>query len=222
VTYGTEYGAFAWPLSKTQNRHDGYVQPAFAWTPSIGVSSLIGIERPLFDIWRGDLIAGSLATRSLYRLVTHEDRVILAEPIAINERVRDLLELEDGRLLVWTDSAALLTVEPAKGMNGALSFAAQCSGCHEVSDGLAHRIGPDLLRIVGRDVSSAPGFDGYSAALKSMGGAWTRERLDAFLRDPQAFAPGTTMAFSGVKDEAERSALLDHLETLLAPARTDK
>jgi cytochrome c2 len=222
VTYGTEYGAFAWPLSRTQNRHDGYVQPAFVWTPSIGVSALMGVERDLFGVWRGDLIAGSLATRSLYRLVLVEDRVVLAEPIAINERVRDLLELEDGRLLVWTDSAALITVEPAQGMSGALSFAAQCSGCHEVSDGLAHRIGPDLLRIVGRDVASAPGFDGYSAALKSMGGKWTRERLDAYLRDPQAAAPGTTMAFPGVKDDAQRAALLDHLETLLAPARQDK
>ena len=222
VTYGTEYGQFAWPLSRTQNRHDRYVQPAFAWTPSIGVSALMGVERDLFGVWRGDLIAGSLATRSLYRLVTVEDRVVLAEPIAINERVRDLLELEDGRLLVWTDSAALITLEPARGMNGALSFASQCSGCHEVSDGLAHRIGPDLLRIAGRDVASAPGFEGYSAALKSMGGKWTRERLDAYLRDPQAAAPGTTMAFPGVKDDAERAALVDHLETLLAPARQDK
>jgi aldose sugar dehydrogenase len=154
--------------------------------------------------------------------VVDEDRVILAEPIAINERVRDVLELDDGRLLVWTDSAALVMLEPATGMNGALSFASQCAGCHEVSDGLAHRIGPDLLRIVGRDVASAPGFDGYSAALKSMGGKWTRKQLDAFLRDPQAAAPGTTMAFPGVKDDAERAALLGHLETLVAPARADK
>jgi glucose/arabinose dehydrogenase len=221
VTYGTDYGAFAWPLSRTQNRHEGYTQPAYAWVPSIGVSPLTGIERDLFSIWRGDLIAGSLATRSLYRLVVDGDRIVLAEPISIDERVRDILELDDGRLLLWTDSAALMIVEPAKGMSGALSFATQCSGCHQVSDGLAHRIGPDLLRVVGRDIASAPGFDGYSGTLKSMGGKWTRERLDAFLRDPQSAAPGTTMAFPGVQDDAQRAALLDHLEGLVAPARRD-
>jgi cytochrome c2 len=85
---------------------------------------------------------------------------------------------------------------------------------------MTHRMGPDLLQIVGRPVASAPGFDNYSAALKALGGRWTKERLDAFLRDPQAAAPGSTMAFAGVHDDAERAALIEHLESLIkAPPR---
>lgn len=219
VTYGTDYGAFAWPLSKRQGRHDGFVQPAFAWTPSIGVSALIGVERELFDVWRGDLIAGSLATRSLYRLVIDGERIVLSEPIEVGKRVRDLLELNDGRLLAWTDEGALLTLEPAVGASGAMAFGTRCSGCHLAVDGMTHRIGPDLHRIVGRSVASAPGFDGYSPALKKLGGEWTKARLDAYLRNPQAFAPGTTMAFAGAPDAAERAALIEHLETLTAPPK---
>ena len=221
VTYGTEYGALAWPLSQMQGRHEGFVQPAFAWVPSIGVSSVTGVERDLFSIWRGDLIAGSLTTRSLYRLVIDGERIVLAERIEIGERVRDLLELSDGRLLLWTDDGALVTIEPATGTSGALSYATQCTGCHSSVDGMSHRVGPDLYKIVDRQIASAPGFESYSAALKGLGGKWTRERLDAFLRDPQAFAPGTTMGFVGVPDDAERAALIEHLETLVAPPKKE-
>lgn len=216
VTYGTEYGALAWPLNERQGRHDGFVQPAFAWLPSIGVSALIGVERDLFEVWRGDLIAGSLATRSLYRLVIDGDRIVLSEQMNIGERVRDLIELDDGRLLVWTDDAALVTVAPAQGTSGEMSFATLCGGCHTANDGLAHSIGPDLYRIVGRPVASAEGFDSYSSALRNLGGNWTRERLDAYLRDPQATAPGTTMGFAGIVDDAERAAVLEHLQTFSA------
>ena len=217
VTYGTNYGVFVWPLNQRQGRHEGFATPAFAWVPSIGVSSVTGIERDLFPVWRGDLIVGSLATRMLYRLVIEGDHIVLAEKIDFGRRVRDLFELADGRLLVWTDDAAVVTIEPAIGMSGAIVFGTQCSGCHLSVDGMTHRIGPDLWGVVDRPVASASEFDAYSAALRKMGGAWTRERLDAFLRDPQAVAPGTSMAFAGMKDDAERDALIEHLA---APVET--
>lgn len=218
VTYGADYGSLAWPLNERQSRHDGFVAPAFAWTPSIGVSSLIGIEGDLFSVWRGDLIAGSLATRSLYRLVVEGERIVLAEPLQIGKRVRDLIELEDGRLLIWTDDAALMTVAPAQGASGAMSYATLCGGCHVARDGLYHGIGPDLYAIIDRPVASAQGYEGYSSALKNLGGTWTRERLNDYLRDPQSTAPGTTMAFDGIKDDAERAAVIEHLIKISVPA----
>lgn len=213
VTYGTEYGSFAWPLSGQQNRHGGFAQPAFAWVPSVGVSNLIRIEGDRFATWRGDLIVGSLATRSLYRVVTEGDRIVVNEHIPVDRRVRDLLELEDGRILLWTDDAALVTIEPASGMSTALQFATSCSGCHELADGLSHRLGPDLYNVVDRKVAGTT-FDEYSPAMKQFGGAWTKQRLDAFLRDPQATVPGTTMGFAGIEDAKQRAALIDYLQTL--------
>jgi cytochrome c2 len=214
VTYGTDYGAFAWPLSERQNRHEGFRQPVFAWTPSIGISNLIQITGNALPLWRDDLLVGSLATRSLYRLVVDDDRVVVTEPIALGRRVRDLIELSDGRLLVWTDDAALLLIERAESLDGAATFALKCLGCHQAIDGMTHRIGPDLYGVIGRRIGSVPGYDEFSVALRAHPGRWTRELLDAFLRDPHLFAPGTTMSFDGIADAREREQLIDYLEAL--------
>ncbi len=214
VTYGTEYGTMVWPISQQQGRHEGYVQPVYAFTPSIGISNLIQLRGERFPIWRGDLLAGSLSTRSLYRLVLDGTRVVLSEPIAINQRVRDLHELPDGRILVWSDDAALVMIDQASGIEGVMTFGSMCMGCHQAVDGLSHRIGPDLYGIVGREIGAAPGYDEYSAALRSQQATWTRENLDAYLKDPQAFAPGTTMAFPGIKDDEQRAELVKYLAKL--------
>jgi cytochrome c len=46
-----------------------------------------------------------------------------------------------------------------------------------------------------------------------MSGAWDEERLDAFLEEPEAVAPGNSMAFPGLSDEGARAALIDYLQT---------
>ena len=40
------------------------------------------------------------------------------------------------------------------------------------------------------------------------------KNLDAFLANPAAKVPGTTMVFAGVKDEDQREAIIDYLKTL--------
>jgi cytochrome c2 len=213
VTYGTDYGSMIWPVSKTQGRHEGFRAPQFSWVPSIGVSQVIRLEKSEpFPIWQGNFIVGSLATRALYRLALADGHIVFSEPIPLNKRVRDVLELNDGRLVVWTDDASIVTIEPAKGNDGATLFAMQCSGCHAVVDGLSHRLGPDLHGVVGRPIGSASGFDEYSPALKSQRGEWTEQRLDAFLRNPQEAVPGNAMGFAGVADDAQRAKLIEYLD----------
>jgi cytochrome c len=136
--------------------------------------------------------------------------------------VRDILELGDGRILVWTDDAVLVTLEPAKGDDGATLFATQCSGCHSIVDGMSHRLGPDLAGVVGRKIAGASGFDEYSAALRAQPGEWTEERLDAFLRDPQGTVPGNSMGFAGVQDAKQRAALIEYLSEPPAQKSPDK
>jgi len=70
---------------------------------------------------------------------------------------------------------------------------------------------------VGRAVASVPGFD-YSPALRALGGVWDRARLDRWLADPKAYAPGTLMDMGGVRNAADRKIVLDYLETL-APGK---
>ena len=114
-------------------------------------------------------------------------------------------------LLGWTLAAPTASVA-ADAAAGAQAFAV-CGACHSVDEGGGARIGPNLWGVVGRDVGSAPGFD-YSDALQTIDGSWTREQLDRFLADPNAFAPGTRMGYTGVADPVERAALIAYLDTL--------
>jgi cytochrome c len=95
---------------------------------------------------------------------------------------------------------------------GATSFLV-CSACHTTTQDGAALIGPNLWHVVGRAVASKAGFD-YSPELKAVGGEWTTERLDQFLKDPAGFAPGTRMGFVGVADATERANLIAYLSTL--------
>jgi cytochrome c len=72
-----------------------------------------------------------------------------------------------------------------------------------------------LWGVVGRPVASVEGFD-YSPALNALGGTWDRARLDRFLKDPKAMAPGTLMNLGRVSEAGERAVVLDFLETLAA------
>lgn len=211
VTYGTDYGSSAWPLSHNQGRHDGFQQPIFVWTPSIGVSNLIRIEDDLFPVWKGDFIVSSLHAHSLFRIRLLDQRVVFSEPIEVGERIRDIIEGYDGRLILWTDTSSIETIAPAVGTDGAVLFATTCGGCHKAIDGATHSYGPDLAGIVGSAVASAPGYGAYSPALKGLHGKWSRERLDGFLASPQSTVSGTTMTFRGVSDAAQRAAIIEYL-----------
>jgi cytochrome c2 len=212
VTYGTDYGTLTWPLSKQQGHHEGYTKPVYAWLPGIGISNLVQIQRDRFPVWRGDLLIGTLGFRGLYRVVLDGNRAVVTEPIPLQKRVRDVLELDDGRLLLWTDEAALLTIEPISGSSGELTFATACLGCHRISsDGLSHRMGPDLYHLLDRKVASAENYGAYTPALKQLGGVWNKQRLDQFLHDPQAVAPGTSMIFPGIADDRQRAELIDYV-----------
>ncbi len=92
----------------------------------------------------------------------------------------------------------------------------KCFACHATEPGMNDLAGPSLHGIVGRPVAAVPGFE-YSAALEGFAEAnpiWTKELIDRFAADPEALVPGTSMAFHGMADSAEREALLDYLGSL--------
>lgn len=89
----------------------------------------------------------------------------------------------------------------------------QCAACHALEPNLDTPAGPTLHRAVGRRIAARPGFD-YSPALRRIAARhrrWTPRLLDRFLADPARFAPGTEMGFAGLRDAAERRALIDWL-----------
>lgn len=214
VTYGVNYGATAWPMNPRQGTHEGYDRPVYAWVPSIAVSALTGITGSLFQLWQGDLVAGSLKDRALWRIRLAGENVVLTERIELGVQVRDVLEGHGGELIVWGDPGRHLLVVTPQGHDASTPTAfVQCTGCHEIGDGTKHGLGPDLRGVLGRRIASARGFS-YSEALSELEGDWTEETLDAFLSDPAAFAPGTAMLAPGIADPEQRREIIDYLKSL--------
>src|SRR6478672_10593499 len=102
--------------------------------------------------------------------------------------------------------AALATADPKAGE----ADVGICKVCHAFNKGGGALIGPDLYGVVGRRIALVEGFN-YTPALKAHQGAWTFEKLDAWLTNPAAFAPGTAMAFPGIPDTKKRADVIAYL-----------
>ena len=141
TTYGTNYGKKNHEQSKTPGDHTFGQRPVYAWVPSIGISNLIRVNGAAFSSWRGDFIVASLHGRyygkSLFRVKVAEDRVVVMERIKTGRPVRDLVELKDGRLILWDGYNVIQLIKPAN-----VVFS-ECSGCHALR-AKTHGIGPDF------------------------------------------------------------------------------
>jgi len=89
----------------------------------------------------------------------------------------------------------------------------QCAACHPAAAGQPHGVGPNLHGRFAQPIAGALGFV-FSRALRKLPGVWSEAELDRWLADPQAYAPGTKMAYAGLKDPAQRRAVIEYLKTL--------
>jgi len=88
----------------------------------------------------------------------------------------------------------------------------QCSACHKLEDGM-NGTGPHLYSIIGRTKASVDDF-GYSDVLAGMDGEWTPENLNNFIENPRAYAPGTSMAYAGMRKIEDRANLIAYLSSV--------
>lgn len=100
----------------------------------------------------------------------------------------------------------LASADPAKGQ----ALTRQCQSCHSFEKGGPNKVGPNLYGIVGGPKAHLAGF-GYSGAMKSAGGEWTFDDIDAFLDNPRGKVPGTAMAYAGLKRPDQRADLIAYL-----------
>jgi cytochrome c2 len=222
VSYGTAYESteeFA-PGARL-GTHDGYRQPMLSWTPSIGVSNLVRIEKTP-AVWKGDLLIGSLKSTSLYRIRMADGRVVLSERIPIGMRVRDLMQHSDGRILLWTDGGEIVELamsanpmlanSPASGGSSTTPSAlTSCTSCHSLQAGDDYR-GPSLHGVLDRKMAATT-FPAYSEALKARNGRWTENELESYLMNPARHVPGTTMPDLGLSPQTV-DEIITHLREL--------
>ncbi len=228
-TLGTRYNTLPWPNARSYGRHETFTPPTFAWLPSVAISSLTLIEG-FHESWDGDLLMASLKALSLYRIRIRDNRVMFAERIRIGKRIRYAHQHTDGRLVLWTDDKTLifLTVSRrnASRLEDQIAKAdydddqrrrvrqalLACMECHTFEPGV-HANAPNLASIFKAPIAGS-NFGGYSEALKARGGHWTRKELSVFLKNPEAYAPGTTMPNPEIYDPFVLGALMDLMEEL--------
>lgn len=85
----------------------------------------------------------------------------------------------------------------------------RCGACHSID---TNRIGPKHKGLLGRTAGSLADYE-YSEALSRSSLVWTKETLDAWLKDPQGLIPGQKMGFR-LKKEAERDSIIAYLSSL--------
>ena len=97
---------------------------------------------------------------------------------------------------------------PAFAQDGEQTYKLQCALCHD-----DEALGPSLVGVHERKIGGT-GFE-YSDSLKAKGetDTWTDANLDAFLKNPNGFAPGSKMSMS-VADDATRAAVIAYIKTL--------
>jgi cytochrome c len=119
------------------------------------------------------------------------------------------------RLLV---AAAALALLPASVSAADIAHGEQlwrkCASCHTLEANGRNRAGPRLHGVFGRVAGSVADYR-YSDALKNSGIIWTEQTLDAYLKDAEAFVPGTKM-YGGLSQDADRADLLTFLKAATA------
>ena len=71
----------------------------------MAASNLIVYEKDLFNKWKGNLFISSLASKKLVRMVYNKDKksIIYFEDILIKKRIRDIIQLDNGKIVLLTD-----------------------------------------------------------------------------------------------------------------------
>jgi len=95
---------------------------------------------------------------------------------------------------------------------GAEQFEATCAECHGPA-----ATAPTLRGVIGRPIGSVESFFGYSEALKAMSSQkWTAEKIDAYIKAPDTFAPGNLM-YRDYPDAQMRADVIAFIASLPPP-----
>ena len=215
-SHGVDYGSYGWKHG-SPGRHDNFHRPIFAWVPSIAISNLLKVEN-FHTSWAGDLLIASLKAQSLFRLrLDTRQSVEFVEQIWIGSRIRDLEEIDGSRFALWTDDSKLILLSVAEkflagdkrthtAVHG--NTLKPCLTCHHYGITNETHLAPSLNMILSKDIATDD-FT-YSEALAELEGKWTPELLKAFIMDPQALAPGSTMSYR-VEDEAQANEIVERM-----------
>ena len=113
ISYGKEYASFRAVGEGTHK--EGMEQPKKFYIPSIAPGSLMQYSGDAFPEWKGDLFAGALKLRHINRIELDQEGNAIAEERLmedLNERIRALLQSQEGWIYFSTDSGNIYVIKP--------------------------------------------------------------------------------------------------------------
>lgn len=117
-------------------------------------------------------------------------------------------------ILALTAAPAAAEGDPVAGRKAFLA----CAVCHS-ADPKVHKTGPSLATIWRRRAGTIESFGRYSDAMRQSSVVWDASTLDAWLQDPAAVIPGTSMRIRPISDTAKRRDIIAYLQKLAADHR---
>jgi aldose sugar dehydrogenase len=107
VSYGINYQGtpLVTPWPEVQGIEEEIEMPVDTWTPSIAASGLEVVTGTTFEAWRGDLLAGGLASERIDRVRLRDGAVVERETVVRGlGRVRDIVVGPDGAIYIVVNS----------------------------------------------------------------------------------------------------------------------
>ena len=90
-------------------------------------------------------------------------------------------------------------------------FLRKCIACHAFT---CNKDGPTLGGLFGRKVATVKDYNGYTQDLRNSDIVWTGATLDNFFKNPGKLFPNSTMATTGIiEDAVQRQNLIAFLKT---------
>lgn len=102
-SYGEPYGKkLNLPKFKKNHENSGYEEPVYSFLKAIGISEIIKLPNNFSIFWQDNFILASLWGHSIHRLKFDKDynKLIFNEKIYLGKRIRDLIYLEEKRLIL--------------------------------------------------------------------------------------------------------------------------
>ena len=93
---------------------------------------------------------------------------------------------------------------------GRITFQQRCSACHTLAEGALHLAGPNLWGVFRQTAGAREDFV-YSEVMKNADFAWTPDRVDDWLANPNSFLPGNIMLIPEPVPERDRLAMISFM-----------
>lgn len=108
VSYGINYDG----SDISGKSHNGYKEPVFYWDPSIATSQIILLKDKNHNDWFRSYLVCGMKSNSIHRIGYVGGELIEFEKINIGERVRSIVNGNEGVFYVSTDSGKIIKFSP--------------------------------------------------------------------------------------------------------------